>query len=126
MTETYKQYLRAFLALLAALLVGYQSAASDQVITSGETVQMFVVGLGAFATYLVPSLPGYWVAKTVSMAITTALTAAAGYLAEGQEMTPTLWRNVVIAGVITLVSAFTPGPETAAARDVSPYEEPEF
>ena len=121
MTETYKQYLRAFLALLAALLVTFQSASSDQVVNSGEIVQMAVVGLGAFTTYLVPAAAGAWVAKTVAMAITTTLTALGGFLANGTEMTSTLWANVIIAGVLTLISAFVPGPTDP---ELDPFEDP--
>jgi len=95
-------YRKAISALLGAVVVTLAAATSDGGIDPAELVQLVLVATGAFAAYLLPNAPGYGAAKSVSSAITAGLTLVAGYLANGQEMTNSLWLNVALAAGVSL------------------------
>lgn len=95
-------YNKAFTALLGAVAVVLASALTDDVVTAAEFVQMTVAGLAAFAVYLTPNLPGYGAAKTVVAAALAGLNLVAGWLANGEEITNSMWVNVVIAVAVAL------------------------
>lgn len=111
-------YLKAFAAMVGAVLAALLSVNSDNVLEPGEVVQVFLMGLGALAVYVVPNLPGYSVAKAVVAALTAGLTVLAAALTdavgESWDITSSEWLMVVIAAGTAVGVWAAPKPDTGA------------
>jgi len=114
-------YRKAISALLGAVIVTLAAATSAGGIDQAELVQLVLVATGAFAAYLVPNAPGYSYAKSITSAITAGLSLVAGYLANGQEMTNSLWLNVALAAGVSLGVFIVPNdPEQSISISTGP------
>lgn len=99
-----KVHYKLIVAIVGAVAVALQSSLGDDVVTDAEKVQIAIAVFTAISVYITANaLTGVWsYTKAISAAVLAGLSLLSGYLANGQEMTSSMWINVVIAFVTAL------------------------
>jgi hypothetical protein len=108
-----KEHYKFIIAVISAIAVAVQSALSDDVLTNAEQVQIAIAGFTAISVYITSNaLSGVWAyTKAISAGFLAALALIAGYLANGNEMTTSMWINVGVAFVTALLVRQVPNED---------------
>lgn len=114
-----ESYRKAISALLGAVIVTLAAAASDNVVSPAELVQVLLAALGAFGVYLLPNAPGYGLAKSIVAAGTAGFGLLGGWLASGDPITGSMWLNFALAIGVSLGVFIVPNDPHPDAIDTT-------
>lgn len=97
MPAALKQYLPLFALVVAAVLSGLATALTDNRVDNAELLSLFILGVNALATYVVPRVEGLPWLKPVVSALLVGLQALFSYLTDG--VTGQEWVLVALAAL---------------------------
>lgn len=110
-------YRKFLMALAGAVVVALAAATSDDVLTNAEIAQVILAALAPFSVYVLPNAPGYGVVKSFVAAATAGVGLLAGWLANGDKITTSMWLNFALA-VGTALGVFVVANEPERVVDV--------
>lgn len=95
-------YHKAILYSIGAVIVAFQSYATNDVFTPAEILQTMLAGLGVFLVYMLPEAPGAKHVKAGVGLIIVAGQVLVAALEAGEPLDGSLWVNVLVAIVTAM------------------------
>lgn len=107
-------YAKAFIAMLGVVATAFIAVTTDDIVEASELVNLGIIGLGAFAVYVTPNMPGANAAKAIILALTAGLQYVLSAIQTDADLNWTLWTQVLATVVAAVVAYFIPNkPEPA-------------
>jgi peptidoglycan/LPS O-acetylase OafA/YrhL len=124
-------YRKALLYALGAVIIGFQSYATDDIFTPAEIMQSFLAGLGLFLVYVLPEAPGAKYVKAGVGLIVAAAQIVVAALEAGEPLDSSLWVNVAVAivaalGLVPMENEPEPAVPPTAGLPATPTPPPDF
>jgi len=101
--------------MLGAVATAFIAVTTDDIIEPVELVNLALIGLGAFALYVTPNVPGFNAAKAVILAVTAGLQYVVSAIETDADLTWSLWAQVLATVVAGVIAYFVPNRTGATA-----------